>query len=89
MRTEYVIPLTAKFATYAAKLEKELANLHKQQAELVTLDGKFWHYATNASAWIWMRGEGDLWQVWRSASGGENLHWRNFGVDDDSKRRDR
>ena len=61
MRTEYVIPLTAKMSTYAAKLqndidasvntaekkrlEKELDNLHKQQAELSTFDEKLRHFA--------------------------------------------
>lgn len=61
MRTEYVIPLTAKMATYAQKLErdketsdstaevkrleKEIAHLHKQQAELSEFDEKLRHYA--------------------------------------------
>ncbi|ETU92589.1 hypothetical protein Q094_02974 [Pseudomonas aeruginosa PS42] len=61
MRTEYVIPLTAKLATYATKLEKdleaststaekknlekELATLHNQQAELATFDENLRHYA--------------------------------------------
>lgn len=61
MRTEYVIPLTAKLNTYANKLatdienetvtsekkrlEKELATLHNQQAELATFDEKLRHYA--------------------------------------------
>jgi len=61
MRTEYVIPLTAKLNTYATKLEqdieaststaekkrleKELAALHNQQAELATFDEKLRHYA--------------------------------------------
>ncbi|HHM7098807.1 BREX-1 system adenine-specific DNA-methyltransferase PglX [Pseudomonas aeruginosa] len=61
MRTEYVIPLTAKLSTYAAKLEtdveaststaekkrleKELTALHNQQAELATFDEKLRHYA--------------------------------------------
>ncbi len=61
MRTEYLIPLTAKMSTYAAKLqndidasvntaekkrlEKELDNLHKQQAELSTFDEKLRHFA--------------------------------------------
>lgn len=61
MRTEYVIPLTAKLSTYAAKLEKdveaststaekkrlekELTTLHNQQAELATFDEKLRHYA--------------------------------------------
>ena len=61
MRTEYVIPLSAKLATYATKLEsdidassstaekkrleKELAVLHNQQAELATFDEKLRHYA--------------------------------------------
>ncbi len=61
MRTEYVIPLTAKLSTYAHKLEqdidasastaekkrleKELATLHNQQAELATFDEKLRHYA--------------------------------------------
>ncbi len=61
MRTEYVIPLTAKLNTYTNKLEqdieaststsekkrleKELAALHNQQAELATFDEKLRHYA--------------------------------------------
>lgn len=61
MRTEYVIPLTAKLNTYANKLatdienetvtsekrrlEKELATLHNQQAELATFDEKLRHCA--------------------------------------------
>lgn len=61
MRTEYVIPLSAKLNTYANKLEqdienetvtsdkkrleKELATLHKQQAELATFDEKLRHHA--------------------------------------------
>lgn len=61
MRTEYVIPLTAKLNTYANKLEqdieaststaekkrleKELDALHKQQAELATFDEKLRHFA--------------------------------------------
>lgn len=61
MRTEYVIPLTAKMATYVQKLEadkdastsaaevkrleKEIAQLHKQQAELSEFDEKLRHYA--------------------------------------------
>jgi len=61
MRTEYVIPLTAKMAAYAKKLEndkeasgsaaevkrleKEIAQLHKQQAELSEFDEKLRHYA--------------------------------------------
>jgi len=61
MRTEYVIPLTAKLATYAEKLdrdieasgsaaevkrlEKEKTQLHKQQAELSEFDEKLRHYA--------------------------------------------
>ncbi|QQN50640.1 BREX-1 system adenine-specific DNA-methyltransferase PglX [Stutzerimonas balearica] len=61
MRTEYVIPLTAKLSTYAAKLEKdveaststaekkrlekELTTLHNQQAELATFDETLRHYA--------------------------------------------
>lgn len=61
MRTEYVIPLTAKLSTYVNKLatdienetvtsekkrlEKELASLHNQQAELATFDEKLRHYA--------------------------------------------
>lgn len=61
MRTEYVIPLTAKMATYAQKLEndkeasgsaaevkrleKEISQLHKQQAELSEFDEKLRHYA--------------------------------------------
>jgi len=61
MRTEYVIPLTAKLSAYVdklekdkeasgstaeiKKLEKEIARLHKQQAELSTFDEKLRHYA--------------------------------------------
>jgi len=61
MRTEYVIPLTAKLNTYASKLatdienesvtsekkrlEKELTTLHNQQAELATFDEKLRHCA--------------------------------------------
>jgi type II restriction/modification system DNA methylase subunit YeeA len=61
MRTEYVIPLTAKMATYVEKLEKdkeasssaaevkriekEITQLHKQQAELSEFDEKLRHYA--------------------------------------------
>ncbi|MBK3435735.1 MULTISPECIES: BREX-1 system adenine-specific DNA-methyltransferase PglX [Pseudomonas] len=61
MRTEYVIPLTAKLNTYANKLttdienetvtserkrlEKELSTLHNQQAELATFDEKLRHHA--------------------------------------------
>ena len=61
MRTEYVIPLSAKLNTYANKLEqdienetvtsdkkrleKELATLHKQQAELATFDEKLRHHS--------------------------------------------
>lgn len=61
IRTEYVIPLTAKLNTYANKLEqdidaststaekkrleKELATLHNQQAELATFDEKLRHHA--------------------------------------------
>ena len=61
MRTEYVIPLTAKLNTYANKLEqdinaststaerkaleKQLTTLHNQQAELSTFDEKLRHYA--------------------------------------------
>ncbi len=61
MRTEYVIPLTAKLNTYANKLEqdieaststaekkameKQLATLHNQQAELATFDEKLRHHA--------------------------------------------
>ena len=61
MRTEYVIPLTAKLSTYAAKLEKdveaststaekkrlekELTTLHHQQAELAAFDETLRHYA--------------------------------------------
>lgn len=61
MRTEYVIPLTAKLNTYVDKLEqdkeasssaaeikrleKEITKLHKQQAELATFDEKLRHYA--------------------------------------------
>jgi type II restriction/modification system DNA methylase subunit YeeA len=61
MRTEYVIPLTAKLNAYANKLEqdidaststaekkrleKELDTLHKQQAELASFDEKLRHFA--------------------------------------------
>tara|TARA_Y100000052_G_scaffold24762_1_gene27625 strand:- start:413 stop:2206 length:1794 start_codon:yes stop_codon:yes gene_type:complete len=61
MRTEYVIPLSAKLNAYAEKLEqdqeastsaaetkrleKEIATLHKQQAELAEFDEKLRHYA--------------------------------------------
>tara|TARA_R110001592_G_scaffold249128_1_gene511582 strand:+ start:9822 stop:12317 length:2496 start_codon:yes stop_codon:yes gene_type:complete len=61
MRTEYVIPLTAKLSTHVnklendiqasastaeiKKLEKEIAQLHKQQAELSTFDEKLRHFA--------------------------------------------
>jgi len=61
MRTEYVIPLTAKMAAYAQKLENdkeasgsaaevkrlenEISQLHKQQAELSEFDEKLRHYA--------------------------------------------
>jgi type II restriction/modification system DNA methylase subunit YeeA len=61
MRTEYVIPLTAKLTAYADKLEqdkaasvsaaetkrleKEITTLHKQQAELAEFDEKLRHYA--------------------------------------------
>jgi len=61
MRTEYVIPLTAKLTAYADKLEqdkaasasaaetkrleKEINTLHKQQAELAEFDEKLRHYA--------------------------------------------
>ena len=61
MRTEYVIPLTAKLSAYAHKLEqdkensqstteikrleKEISDLHKQQAELSHFDEKLRHYA--------------------------------------------
>jgi len=61
MRTEYVIPLTSKLATHVNKLEKEkdasattaevkklereIARLHKQQAELSNFDEKLRHYA--------------------------------------------
>lgn len=61
MRTEYVIPLTAKMAAYVQKLEndkeasgsaaevkrieKEISQLHKQQAELSEFDEKLRHYA--------------------------------------------
>ncbi|WP_444937669.1 hypothetical protein [Microbulbifer sp. JMSA002] len=61
MRTEYVIPLTAKMSTYEQKLEqdkaasssaaetkrleKEIAKLHKQQAELAQFDEKLRHFA--------------------------------------------
>jgi hypothetical protein len=61
MRTEYVIPLTAKLTAYADKLEqdkaasasaaetkrleKEISTLHKQQAELAEFDEKLRHFA--------------------------------------------
>jgi len=61
MRTEYVIPLMSKMAAYEQKLtgdkdasdsaaeikriEKEVATLHKQQAELSEFDEKLRHYA--------------------------------------------
>ncbi|WP_081191889.1 BREX-1 system adenine-specific DNA-methyltransferase PglX [Halomonas sp. BC1] len=61
MRTDYVIPLTTKLASYVEKLEqdkdastsaaeaksieKELSKLYKQQAELNTFDEKLRHYA--------------------------------------------
>ena len=61
MRTEYVIPLTAKLSTHVnklendveassstaeiKKLEKEISQLHKQQVELSTFDEKLRHYA--------------------------------------------
>ncbi len=61
MRTEYVIPLSAKLSSYAAKLEKDieasnstaekkalekqLSTLHNQQAELATFDEKLRHHA--------------------------------------------
>jgi len=61
MRTEYVIPLSAKLNVYSEKLEqdkeastsaaetkrleKEIATLHKQQAELAEFDEKLRHYA--------------------------------------------
>ncbi|WP_027962483.1 BREX-1 system adenine-specific DNA-methyltransferase PglX [Halomonas halodenitrificans] len=61
MRTDYVIPLTEKLASYVEKLEqdkeasasaaeakrieKELSKLYKQQAELNTFDEKLRHYA--------------------------------------------
>tara|TARA_Y100001001_G_scaffold97480_1_gene95328 strand:+ start:3952 stop:5733 length:1782 start_codon:yes stop_codon:yes gene_type:complete len=61
MRTEYVIPLSAKLNAYAEKLEqdkdasssaaetkrleKEIATLHKQQTELAEFDEKLRHYA--------------------------------------------
>lgn len=61
MRTEYVMPLISKMAAYANSLEtakessdsaaeikrkeKELQNLHKQQAELSNFEEKLRHYA--------------------------------------------
>ena len=61
MRTEYVMPLISKMAAYANALEseiensdsaaeikrkeKELQNLHKQQAELSSFEEKLRHYA--------------------------------------------
>jgi|7_EtaG_2_1085326.scaffolds.fasta_scaffold00024_71 type II restriction/modification system DNA methylase subunit YeeA len=61
MRTEYVIPLTAKLTAYVdklekdkeasgstaeiKKLEKQITKLHKQQAELSNFDEKLRHYA--------------------------------------------
>lgn len=61
MRTEYVIPLTAKLSSHIdklendkgvsgsaaeiKKLEKEIKDLHKQQTELTEFDEKLKHYA--------------------------------------------
>jgi type II restriction/modification system DNA methylase subunit YeeA len=61
MRTEYVIPLTAKLSSHIEKLEndkgasgsaaeikkleKEIKSLHKQQTELTEFDEKLKHYA--------------------------------------------
>jgi type II restriction/modification system DNA methylase subunit YeeA len=61
MRTQHVIPLSAKLNSYANKLEqdidaststaekkaleKQLSTLHKQQAELATFDEKLRHHA--------------------------------------------
>jgi type II restriction/modification system DNA methylase subunit YeeA len=61
MRTEYVIPLSAKLNAYAEKLEqdkeastsavetkhleREITTLHKQQTELAEFDEKLRHYA--------------------------------------------
>ncbi|MEX0827612.1 MAG: SAM-dependent methyltransferase, partial [Haliea sp.] len=61
MRTEYVIPLSAKLNSYSEKLEqdrdastsaaetkrleKDLTTLHKQQTELAEFDEKLRHYA--------------------------------------------
>lgn len=61
MRTEYVIPLTAKLSSHIEKLEndkgasgsaaeikkleKEINSLHKQQTELTEFDEKLKHYA--------------------------------------------
>ena len=61
MRTEYVIPLTAKLSSHIdklendkgvsssaaeiKKLEKEIKNLHKQQTELTEFNEKLKHYA--------------------------------------------
>lgn len=61
MRTEYVIPLTAKFNSHANKLEKDidasistaekkalekqLVTLHNQRAELATFDEKLRHFS--------------------------------------------
>jgi len=61
MRTEYVIPLSAKLATHGEKLEqdkdasnsaaevkrleKQITKLHKQQVELSSFDEKLRHYA--------------------------------------------
>jgi type II restriction/modification system DNA methylase subunit YeeA len=61
MRTEYVIPLTTKLAAHVEKLdkdveaststaetkrlEKEVSQIHKQQAELAEFDEKLRHYA--------------------------------------------
>ena len=61
MRTEYVIPLTAKMNAYVQnlekdkdssgsaaevkRLEKQITTLHKQQAELAEFDEKLRHYA--------------------------------------------
>lgn len=61
MRTEYLIPLSAKLKSYAEKLEqdkeastsaaeiksleKQITDLHNQQAELAEYDEQLRHYA--------------------------------------------
>lgn len=84
MRTEYVIPLTAKLSAHLNKLEedknasesaaeikrleKDISDLHKKQAELSTFDEKLRHYADMRIALdLRRRREGQLWQIWRFA----------------------